>query len=108
MGRRSSEGTCLAASVRTALPVLREAERQCLRTRPGPEARICDWLIAVLIMIAVLKRKKSKSAQYRCLSKNRSEIAAAVDGTYPPSSSMCFDRHRREVAHLLRGEPAVM
>src|SRR3974377_1607686 len=78
MATRARNGTRLATWVRMALPLFREAERQCPRTGPGRKPQIPDWLIAVLIMIAVLKRKKSKSAQYRYLTEHRAGIAEGV------------------------------
>ncbi len=62
MATRARDGTRLEMLVKMALPVFRQAERQCPRTGPGRKPQIPDWLIAVLIMIAVLKKKKSKSA----------------------------------------------
>jgi len=65
MGKRTTAGTCLQALVKMATPLLQEAERRCPRTGPGAKPDIPDWFIGLLIMIAVLKRKKSKSAQFR-------------------------------------------
>jgi len=92
MATRAREGTCLATLVKMALPVLRQAERQCPRTGPGRKPQIPDWLIAVLIMIAVLKRKKSKSAQYRYLKEHRAQIAEWVQTKDFPARSTYFDR----------------
>ena len=80
MGQRATAGTCLVVLVRQAVPLLREAERQCPRTGPGAKPRIPDWFMGVLIMIAVGKRKKSKSAQFRFLVEKqiRRQIAAAT------------------------------
>ena len=68
--------------------------------------------MAVLIMIAVLKRKKSKSAQYRYLSEHRSEIAEWVGTDVFPSRSTYFERYRRahrlyQEAIRLQGQKAV-
>ncbi len=65
MGTRAKAGTSLEALVKLAMPLLREAERQCPRTGPGAKPIIPDWFVGVLIMVAVLKRKKTKSAQFR-------------------------------------------
>jgi hypothetical protein len=112
MATRAREGTCLATLVKMALPFLRDAERQCPRTGPGRKPLIPEWLIATLIMIAVLKRKKSKSAQYRYLSEHRAEIAEWVDAEDFPSRSTYFDRYRRayrlyQEAIRLQGQKAV-
>lgn len=101
MGTRAKVGTCLQALVKMAVPLVREAERRCPRTGPGAKPDIPDWLIGVLIMVAVLKRRKSKSAQFRFLSAaaNRRQIAEAAGCDAFPSRSTFFRRYRR--AHLL-------
>lgn len=68
MGKRATVGTCLASLVKMAVPLCQQAERECPRTGPGRKPEIADWVLAVLIMVAVMKRKKSESAQYRFLS----------------------------------------
>jgi len=101
MGTRAKAGTCLVMLVELALPLLREAERQCPRTGPGAKPFYPDWLIGLLIMVAVLKGKKAKSAQYRFLKEtaHRSQIAQATgDKRFPPRSTF-FRRYRR--AHRL-------
>jgi hypothetical protein len=101
MGMRATAGTCLATLVTMAAPLLREAERQCPRTGPGAKPEIPDWWIGMLIMVAVLKRKKSKSAQYRFLSEksNREELARITGVERFPARSTFFRRYRR--AHQL-------
>jgi Transposase DDE domain len=114
MGACAKAGTCLVTLVKMALPLLREAERQCPRTGPGAKPDIPDWLIGVLIMVAVLKRKKSKSAQYRFLSEksNREQLAQAVGNARFPARSTFFRRYRRahrlfRTAVRLQGERAI-
>jgi len=106
MASGAREGACLATLVKMALPMFREAECQCPRTGPGRKPQIPDWLIAVL------KRRKSKSAQYRYLAEHRAEIAEWVDSRGFPSRSTYFDRYRRvhrlyQEAIRLQGEKAV-
>ena len=55
MGRRATAGTCLASLVRMAVPLCKQAERECPRTGPGRKPDIPDWVLAALIMVAVLK-----------------------------------------------------
>ena len=74
MGKRATVGTCLASLVKMAVPLCQQAERACPRTGPGRKPEIADWVLAVLIMVAVVKRKKSKSAQYRFLDEHRREL----------------------------------
>jgi Transposase DDE domain len=99
MGKRATVGTCLASLVKMALPLCQQAELECPRTGPGRKPDIADWILAVLIMVAVVKRKKSKSAQYRFLHEHRGELKALLGTGKFPARSTYFDRYRR--AHLL-------
>src|SRR5881227_806073 len=114
MAKRSQSGVCLEAMVRMAVPLLREAERQCRRTGPGAKPEIPDWLIGVLIMVAVLKRKKTKAAQFRFVTAaaNRSHLAAVLGRNDFPARSGWYRRYRRahqlfEMAIRLQGERAI-
>jgi hypothetical protein len=114
MGKRATTGTCLQALVKMAVPLLREAEHQCPRTGPGAKPDIPDWFIGLLIMIAILKRKKSKSAQFHFVTDepNRRLIAEGAGWDDFPSRSTFFRRYRRahqlfRTAIKLRGEKAV-
>lgn len=80
MGKRAKAGTSLQALVRMALPLLQEAERRCPRTGPGAKPVVPDWLIGVLIMVAMLKRKKTKAAQFRFITDpaNRAQLTKAL------------------------------
>lgn len=95
MRGRAREGTCLLALVRQAIPLCQEAERQCPRTGPGRKPEIPDWVLAVLIVVAVLKLRKSKSSQFRFLSTYQSELLTALGTDRFPSRSTYFDRYRR-------------
>jgi hypothetical protein len=99
MGKRVTVGTCLASLVKMAVPLCQQAERECPRTGPGRKPDIADWVLAVLIMVAVVKRKKSKSAQYRFLDEHRQELAELLGTKQFPARSTYFDRYRR--AHRL-------
>ena len=99
MGKRATVGTCLASLVKMAVPLCQRAEREHPRTGPGCKPEIPDWVLAVLIMVAILKRKKSKSAQYRFLGEHRQELKALLGTGKFPARSTYFDRYRR--AHRL-------
>lgn len=99
MRARAMEGACLEALVRMAIPLCREAERQCPRAGPGRPPEFPYWVMAVLIVTAVLKKKKSKSAQYRFLSEHRVELQRWLSLKRFPSRTTYFDRYRR--AHRL-------
>jgi hypothetical protein len=114
MGKRATAGTCLQALAKMAVPLLREAERQCPRTGPGAKPDIPDWFIGLLIMIGVLKRKKSKSAQFRYVTDRRNQTLIADEAGWDdfPSRSTFFRRYRRahrlfRAAIKLQGEKAV-
>jgi hypothetical protein len=91
----------LEALIEMAMPLLKEAERQCPRTGPGAKPTIPDWFIGLLIMVAVLKRKKDKAAQLR-FSQNEAHrrLIRRITGRedFPPRSTF-YRRYRR--AHLL-------
>lgn len=112
MARRARDGACLATLVKMAIPIFKEAECQSPRTGPGRKPTIPDWVIAVLIMIAILKKKKTKNAQYCYLSEHRAEIAEWLSAEEFPSRSTYFDRYRRvyrlyQTAIRLQGEKLV-
>jgi hypothetical protein len=112
MGKRATVGTCLASLVKMAVPLCQQAERECPRTGPGRKPEIADWTLAVLIMVAVVKRKKSKSAQYRFLDEHRRELVDLLGTGKFPARSTYFDRYRRAhrlfaAAVKLQGERAV-
>jgi hypothetical protein len=112
MGRRAKEGTVLARLVKMGLPTLQEAERECPRTGRGDRPKIPDWFMAALIMIVVLVKKKTKSAQYRYLREHRRQIAEWLGDQRFPSRSTYFRRYRRahrlyRTAIRLQGELAV-
>jgi Transposase DDE domain len=97
MGTRAQVGTSLDALVKLAMPVLKEAERQCPRTGPGAKPIIPDWFIGMLIMVAVLKQKKTKSAQFRFVTDtvHQRQIRDLTGEKRFPSRSTFFSRYRR-------------
>lgn len=112
MGQRAKAGTCLASLVKMAVPLCQRAERECPRKGPGRKPDIPDWVMAVLIMIAVLKRKKSKNSQYRFLKEHRRELRDWLGTNEFPSRSTYYDRYRRahqlfEQAIKLQGQMAL-
>src|SRR5262252_6123386 len=112
MGRRATAGTILAELVKLALPSLQAAEREAPRTGPGDKPVIPDWLMAGLIMIVLLKRKKTKSAQYRFLAEHQPEVAQWLSDDRFPSRATYFRRYRRahrlyRAAIRVQGEKAI-
>jgi hypothetical protein len=113
MGTRAKSGTSLEALVKLALPLLKEAERRSPRTGPGAKPTIPDWFIGTLIMVAVLKRKKTKSAQFRFVTDaiHQRQIRD-ITGQRLPSRSTFFSRYRRchqlfSQAIKLQGQQAI-
>ena len=99
MGKRAKGGTHVATLVRMAMPLCKQAEREHPRTGPGRKPDHPDWLLAVLIMIAVVKRKKTKSAQFRWIHNHRNELKKMLGVKKLPSRTTYFDRYHR--AHEL-------
>jgi len=114
MGKRAKSGARLEALVEMAIPLLQEAERQCPRTGPGAKPEIPDWVIGVLIMVAILKRKKTKAGQFRFVidPANRPRLAAALGRNDFPARSGWYRRYRRAhelfaTAIRLQGQQAI-
>jgi hypothetical protein len=87
------EGTCLEALARMAMPLCQSAQRQCPRTGPGRTPAFADWQIAVLIMTAVMAKRKSKSAQYRYLYERRVWLQSLLKMEAFPARSTYFARY---------------
>jgi hypothetical protein len=102
MPARATDGTCLAKLVRMAMPILRAAQTQCPLTGPGRRPEFADWEIAVMIMAAVLKKGKSKSAQYRYLWQNRAKLKCWLGLKHFPARSTYFERYAK--AHRILSE----
>lgn len=106
--RHAMEGGRLAALVRMAIPICKAAQKQRPRSGPGHPPEYSDWQIAVLIFIAVVKRRKSKSSQYRYLAQHASEIKKQLGLKSWPVRSTYFERYKRawqlfEVAITITG-----
>jgi hypothetical protein len=100
---RATEGTCLAKLVKMAIPLLRAAQGQCPRVGPGRLPEYSDWKIAVMIVAATLKNRKSKSAQYRFLHEHRRKWKRWLGLKDFPVRSTYFTRYRQAYALLQTG-----
>ncbi|MCG8324119.1 MAG: transposase [Thiotrichales bacterium] len=89
----------MAELVQLAMPSCKQAERDCPRTGRGRKPLIADWTLAVLIMVATVKQRKSKSSQYRFLAAHRRTLLRLLGVKRFPARSTYFDRFRR--AHRL-------
>jgi hypothetical protein len=88
-------GASLEELIATAIPVCREAQRLCPRTGPGRKPDYEDWVLAVLIMCGVLRRLKSKSAQYRFVRQHERGLCRLLGLDRLPARSTFFDRYPR-------------
>ena len=112
MDRRALERASLVELIEMAKPLLRQAEQACPRTGRGRRPTIPDWVLGALIMVGVLKRRKSKSAQYRFLDQHRDDLQASLGIDKLPARSTFFDRYRRahrlfQIAIRIQGEQAL-
>jgi hypothetical protein len=112
MGSCAKDGAYLGDLARRAASICREAERLCPRQGPGRRPEIPDWVMAALIVVAVLKQRKSKSSQYRFLAAHRDELLSDMGSDRFPSRSTYFDRYHRawqlyEIAICLAGRQAI-
>jgi hypothetical protein len=108
----AKDGTSLAKLVRMAIPLFREAQAQCPRTGPGRPPDFADWKMALLIIVAILKGRKSKSAQYRFLHEHRRKLRRWLGLDRFPSRGTYFARYARlyrvfEIAIRLQGRLAL-
>jgi len=112
MPARAMAGPSLAKLVKMAIPILCAAQRQCPRKGPGRRPEFADWKIAALILVAILKCRKSKSAQYRYLHEHRQKLKRWLGLKHFPSRTTYFERYRGmncllETAVLLQGRAAI-
>jgi len=112
MPARATDGTCLAKLVKLAIPLCRAAQCPCPQAGPGRPPEFDDWKIAVMIMAATIKRRKSKSAQYRFLHEQRRKFKRWLGLKHFPARSTYFDRYARAhrlfaAAIVLQGQQAL-
>lgn len=108
----ATEGTILAQLVRLSVPLVKAAEKELLRAGPGAPPSYPEWQIAVLIMVAVAARRKSKSAQFRYLYERRKWLMRLLNMKQFPVRSTYFNRYGRaqaifERAVMLQGRKAI-
>ena len=106
------EGTILAQLIRMSVPLVKAADKGLPRAGPGAPPSYPEWQIAVMIMVAVAARRKSKSAQFRYLYERRGLLMRLLNMKAFPARSTYFSRYRRahaifSQAVLLQGRKAV-
>jgi hypothetical protein len=112
MGRRLVAEARLSDLLQMAVGFCQQADRATQRTGAGRPCVYPPWLLASLIMVAVLKRRKSKTAQYRFLEQHRATLLALLGVPRLPSRATYFARYARthgvfEVAIRLQCRRAV-
>jgi hypothetical protein len=95
-----------------ALPLCREAQKRCPRTGPGRKPLYQDWQLAALILCGVLKKKKSKSSQYRLIQCHQKMLLAMLEVKRLPARSTFCDRYKKvwplvSIAIRLQGQKAI-
>jgi hypothetical protein len=96
-----SDGVELAELAQLSVGLLQQTQQQFPRTGPGAKPTCPDWLIALIIVMAVMKQKTSKSAQWRFVNQPpQRALLASVAGTelFPPRSTFL---RRYQTAHRL-------
>src|SRR5262245_6081283 len=112
MRRRAPDGAPLEELVRRSVSVGQQAERACPRRGPGRKPTIPDWVLAVMIMIGVMLKKKTKAAQLVWWRQHHADFERWMPGQTMPSRSTFYDRYRRahrlfRQAIILQGHAAV-
>jgi len=95
MVRPAKDGRHLADLVQLAIPLCQAAQKCCSRAGPGRPPDYEEWQIAVLIFVAVLNRRKSKSSQWRFLCQHQQALLKSLELPRLPARSTYFERHQR-------------
>jgi hypothetical protein len=95
MNYRAKAGAALAALLREARPACQQADRERPRRGRGRRPVTPDWVLALMILAALLRRKKTKSAQYTFWARRRRQFRRCLCGHRLPARSTFFDRYRR-------------
>jgi hypothetical protein len=111
MPKRATDGTLLDELVSRSIPLCQRAEKESPRSGPGRKPMIPDWVLAVMIMVAVMLRKKTKSAQLVWWRHHQADFTRWLPGQNMPSRSTFYERYRRvqrvfRQAILLQGKTA--
>src|SRR6266566_1532767 len=112
MDRPAKDGRHLADLVQMAIPLCKAAQEKCSHRGPGRPPDYEEWQIAVLIFVAVVNRRKSKSSQWRFLSQNQPALLELLKLPRLPTRSTYFERYLRawrlyEKAIELQGKKAL-
>jgi hypothetical protein len=95
MSKRAKDGTLLEELMAMSIPVCQKAERECPRQGPGRKPIIPDWVLTTMIMVVVMLKKKTKSAQWVWWREHAGDFGRWFPGQKFPGRSTYFDRYRR-------------
>jgi hypothetical protein len=95
MVRRAKDGTPLEELISRCISVCQQAEKQTPRTGPGRKLTIPNWVLAVMIMVGVMLRKKTKAAQLAWWTQRPEDFQRWFPGEQMPSRSTFYERYRR-------------
>lgn len=101
MSLRAKEGAPLDRCVAIAAAVCKQAAAKSLRMGPGRKPIVPDWIVAVMVVIGVLHRKKTRAAQYLFWRARQEDFARWFPGEQMLSRSQFYDRAAR-VAPLVQ------
>jgi len=112
MSKHAKDGRPLEEIVAIAIKFAMAAELELPRTGPGAKPTVPDWVLAVMVAVGVLLRKKSKNAQHGWWCDHRAEFQRWFSGQPFPGRSTFYDRYRRvwklfQKAIDLQGQEAV-
>lgn len=112
MRRRATDGAPLEELVGRAISVCQRAEKSSPRQGPGRKPTIPDWVLAVMIMVGVMLKKKTKAAQLAWWTQHQADFTRWMPGQRFASRSTFYERYRRmhrlfRQAIILQGQKAV-
>jgi Transposase DDE domain len=91
----ASSEALLRELIEIAVPICQQAEKALPRRGPGRKPEFADWAVAALIIVAVVRRKTSKSSQFRYLKAHETQLNELLKLNRFPCRSTFFDRYRR-------------
>src|SRR5262245_57861116 len=112
MRRRATDGALLEELVASSVSLCQRAEQECPRRGPGRKPTIPDWVLAVMIMVGVMLKKKTKAAQLVWWRQRPTDFTRWMPGQKLPSRSTFYERFRRvsrlfHQAIRLQGQEAI-
>lgn len=112
MPKRAKDGMLLEELITLAIPTCQQAEQLHPRTGPGAKPKIPNWVLAVMILVGVLLRKKTKTDQYQFWLTHQALFIRCFPRQHFPGRSTFFERYSRvhplvQTAIGLQGEQAI-